>query len=87
VRCAIRNNNNPNNRNDNIGFRVCVSHTFLRLPEMRFGHDWNAEALREMARELPWLSVRKAEYIKRPAAWTQVPRQAAFLLSAALTSP
>jgi len=26
LRCAYRNNNNPNNRNDNIGFRVvCVA--------------------------------------------------------------
>ena len=24
ARCAVRNNNNPNNRNDNIGFRVVV---------------------------------------------------------------
>ena len=23
---AYRNNNNPDNRNNNIGFRVCVSH-------------------------------------------------------------
>jgi formylglycine-generating enzyme required for sulfatase activity len=26
VRCAYRNRNNPNNRNNNIGFRVVVSH-------------------------------------------------------------
>jgi hypothetical protein len=26
VRCAIRNRNNPNNRNNNIGFRVVASH-------------------------------------------------------------
>jgi hypothetical protein len=25
VRCAIRNNNHPNNRNNNIGFRVVVA--------------------------------------------------------------
>jgi formylglycine-generating enzyme required for sulfatase activity len=25
VRCAYRNRNNPNNRNDNIGFRVVVA--------------------------------------------------------------
>ena len=25
VRCAYRNHNNPDNRNDNIGFRVVVS--------------------------------------------------------------
>jgi len=29
LRCAIRNNNNPNNRNDNIGFRVVVSSFML----------------------------------------------------------
>jgi formylglycine-generating enzyme required for sulfatase activity len=28
VRCAYRNNNNPDNRNNNIGFRVCASHIF-----------------------------------------------------------
>ncbi len=27
VRCAARNNNNPRNRNDNVGFRV-LSHGF-----------------------------------------------------------
>ncbi|MCB0243024.1 MAG: SUMF1/EgtB/PvdO family nonheme iron enzyme [Anaerolineae bacterium] len=30
VRCAARNRNNPNNRNDNIGFRVCASTFFGR---------------------------------------------------------
>lgn len=29
VRCAYRNDNNPNNRNDNIGFRVVASHDFF----------------------------------------------------------
>ncbi|MEW6031221.1 MAG: SUMF1/EgtB/PvdO family nonheme iron enzyme [Chloroflexota bacterium] len=29
VRCAYRNRNNPNNRNNNIGFRVVVSTLFL----------------------------------------------------------
>jgi hypothetical protein len=28
VRCAYRNNNNPDNRNNNIGFRVVVSTLF-----------------------------------------------------------
>ena len=28
ARCAYRNRNNPNNFNNNIGFRVVVSHTF-----------------------------------------------------------
>jgi hypothetical protein len=34
VRCAYRNRNNPDNRNDNIGFRVVAS-TLSSLPEMR----------------------------------------------------
>ncbi len=29
ARCAARNQNNPNNRNNNIGVRVVVSHIFL----------------------------------------------------------
>jgi len=29
VRCAYRNNNNPDNRNNNIGFRVVVSTFFF----------------------------------------------------------
>jgi hypothetical protein len=29
VRCAYRNRNNPDNRNNNIGFRVVVSHESL----------------------------------------------------------
>ncbi len=37
ARCAYRNNNNPDNRNDNIGFRVVVSHDFCTMPEMRAG--------------------------------------------------
>jgi formylglycine-generating enzyme required for sulfatase activity len=33
ARCAYRNRNNPNNRNNNIGFRVVVSHIFY-LPDL-----------------------------------------------------
>jgi len=32
-RCAVRNRNNPDNSNNNNGFR-CVSHAFLRMPAM-----------------------------------------------------
>jgi hypothetical protein len=33
ARCGVRNRNNPNNRNDNIGFRALrPSHIFLVLP-------------------------------------------------------
>jgi hypothetical protein len=49
ARCAYRNRNNPNNRNDNIGFRVVVSHNSQwSLPEMLPGLRWEDEA-REMA--------------------------------------
>jgi hypothetical protein len=47
IRCAVRNRNNPNNRNTNNGFRVVVSHDFLSVPEMPPGKPrWTAEALR-----------------------------------------
>ncbi len=35
ARCAYRNNNDPDNRNNNIGFRICVSHNSSFMPEMR----------------------------------------------------
>jgi hypothetical protein len=54
VRCAYRNRNNPNNRNNNVGFRVvlvgaaCLSSGLaprvLCLPEMRRGYGFAAEA-------------------------------------------
>jgi len=47
VRCAYRNRNNPNNRNNNIGFRVVVAHNFLLLPEMPGGDSFPAEALKK----------------------------------------
>jgi hypothetical protein len=41
ARCANRNRNNPNIRNNNIGCRVAVSHIFLSLPAMpRVGPPW-----------------------------------------------
>ena len=42
VRCAARNRNNPNNRNDNNGFRVIAAHILQgahsRLPELPAGY-------------------------------------------------
>ncbi len=39
VRAAYRNQNNPNNRNHNNGFRVGVLHTFpIVLPEIQFDY-------------------------------------------------
>ena len=37
VRCANRNNNTPDNRNRDIGFRVVVSTRFADLPKGRYG--------------------------------------------------
>jgi hypothetical protein len=37
ARCAYRNNNHPDNRNNNLGFRVVVSHGLLMSPEMQSG--------------------------------------------------
>jgi formylglycine-generating enzyme required for sulfatase activity len=45
VRCAVRNRNNPNNRNRNNGFRVVLSTLFHpRQPELRGGVTCRAEA-------------------------------------------
>ena len=43
VRCAIRNRNDPDNRNRNIGFRVVVS-TLFQMPELSGGATCLAEA-------------------------------------------
>jgi hypothetical protein len=55
TRCAYRNNNNPNNHNDNNGFRLVASHIFLRLPEVWRGHGCAAE-VQKMARSSSWPS-------------------------------
>ena len=48
ARCSYRNRNNPNNRNDNIGFRVVVSHNSQwGLSEMLPGLRWEDEATRD----------------------------------------
>ena len=44
ARCAYRNNNQPDNRNNNLGFRVVVVPRLISSPEIRFGH--RAEASR-----------------------------------------
>jgi len=56
ARCAYRNRNNPNNRNNNIGFRVCVS--TLSRPrheglELQAGDTLPAEAENGGARSGP----------------------------------
>lgn len=44
ARCAYRNNNHPDNRNNNLGFRVVVVPRLISPPEMHFG--FGAEAPR-----------------------------------------
>jgi|CXWL01.1.fsa_nt_gi hypothetical protein len=62
VRCAYRNRNNPNNRNNNIGFRVVVCAVFSRFsvyakmsarPE--FIEGFTVEALWKNGGAYPWL--------------------------------
>ena len=50
VRCAYRNNNNPNNRNNNIGFRCVVAHDILTAGTARRLRD----GLRVEARKTAW---------------------------------
>ncbi|MCA8917248.1 MAG: SUMF1/EgtB/PvdO family nonheme iron enzyme [Planctomycetes bacterium] len=42
ARSAARNDNNPDNRNDNIGFRVLCSSHIVIIPERCFGTDGNS---------------------------------------------
>jgi len=51
LRCAYRNRNNPNNRNNDIGFRVVLS-TFVWLPEMS-GGVFHPSVPRQMAEPVP----------------------------------
>jgi hypothetical protein len=66
VRCAYRNNNDPNNRNDNNGFRVVgvAAHVFrsgiFAAPEMPGGGD--------IAR---YPALFRAEALKNGAAWSR----------------
>ncbi len=52
VRCAIRNWNDPSNRNDNIGFRVVVSTLFV-LPALPGGATPPSGPRRRMAEPVP----------------------------------
>jgi hypothetical protein len=54
VRCAYRNRNNPNNRNRNNGFRICVAHDFLPAPEMPGGDSFPAEASKKDGAVRSW---------------------------------
>ncbi|MCC6568015.1 MAG: hypothetical protein IT315_02140 [Anaerolineales bacterium] len=66
ARCAYRNNNNPDNRNNNIGFRVCVSSTSLpsagNAARLRLG----CRGFFDGAGNTPAHSARRAEYKKAP---------------------
>ena len=51
VRCAVRNRNHPNNRNNNIGFRVVLS-TLFSVPEL-FDGVTSPFGPRRMAESVP----------------------------------
>lgn len=51
ARCANRNRNHPTNRNDNVGFRVCVS-TLSHALEQWAGYALSTEA--ENGGATPW---------------------------------
>jgi hypothetical protein len=53
ARCAYRNRNNPNNRNNNIGFRVVVSTFFIGgAPRRNCGAGvWNPHRLRHRGKK------------------------------------
>jgi hypothetical protein len=57
VRCAYRNRNNPNNRNNNIGFRVVVVSRFSVFAKMSArpvqGGDSRLRLLGKMAGRIP----------------------------------
>ncbi len=76
ARCANRNRNNPDNRNDNNGFRVVVSMLFYpgqavslpHMPEVRRAHGFAAEAKKN--RGAPsWLA--RTFFLKNRQGWSQ----------------
>jgi hypothetical protein len=72
VRCAVRNRNNPNNRNNNIGFRVVVA-TFFDRPEVRCAFT-GSPPRRKMAGHAPGRapsSRRGRANSNRPAPWVR----------------
>jgi hypothetical protein len=46
ARCAYRNNNHPDNRNNNVGLRVVVAHDSWPMPEILRVYGW-ADAAKE----------------------------------------
>jgi hypothetical protein len=47
ARCAYRNSNNPDNRNNNIGFRVAASHNIPHRPEISRVYGRAIEVVKE----------------------------------------
>jgi hypothetical protein len=71
ARCGNRNRNNPNNRNNNSGFRViCASHIFPHLQRRRCSGAFVAHLLRALrpSAALEALPVMAADQGLRPEA-------------------
>ena len=58
LRCAYRNRNNPNNFNDNNGFRVAVAHVFPCAPELPGGALFSSGTRHEKWRGLSLAELR-----------------------------
>jgi hypothetical protein len=69
VRCAVRNRNHPNNRNNDIGFRVVLS-TLFSVPEL-FDGVISPLGPRRMAESVPGRVPLQAgrAHSKDPAPW------------------
>ncbi len=76
ARCAYRNNNHPDNRNDNIGFRVVVSHDSHTSPEMRL--SFRTEPPRRRLRAGPALALAVLHFQQCKRANTEQARASFF---------
>ncbi len=80
ARCAIRNRNNPDNYNNNIGFRVVLSHNIFLCQKCRTVHGRRSR--QNIGGLAPGSEIRSSGKYKRdlPPRMNQSPRQVNFKL-------